>query len=111
MNTLLKNKKLLIAGGLVLAGAVYYFFFSGGGTPAEDNPLLSSVSESPADAIVGRDLLSVLAELKSTKIDSSIFNDPVWKSLKDFSIEIAPQPIGRKNPFLPFDSLTSNSKK
>ena len=52
--------------------------------------------------LAGRDLLVALAKLKSTALDTSIFDDPVFMSLKDFGVEIASQPVGRRNPFAEF---------
>jgi hypothetical protein len=56
---------------------------------------------SPADAILGQDLLMSLSRLKSTHLDVSIFSDPAFRSLIDRSETIPPEPKGRRNPFAP----------
>ena len=65
---------------------------------------LTVLPESPLGATLGRDLLSALATLKSTKLDTSVFQDPIFLSLKDFGVEISAQPIGRRNPFATFET-------
>lgn len=48
---------------------------------------------------------TALAELKSINFDDSIFSDPSFLSLVDFTEEINPTPIGRDYPFNPPDEL------
>ncbi|MDO8620027.1 MAG: hypothetical protein Q7R64_01610 [bacterium] len=102
------DKKTVGIFGVVLvslAGALFYFLSSP--SPAPEGPI-TVLSTSPLDATLGRDLLSALATLKSTKLDTSVFSDPVFLSLKDFSVEILPQPIGRRNPFAVFGASVSS---
>ncbi len=107
------KKVFLFSGILVVLVLLYELFFSGSGaTPKNSalnparNSLVSELSVSPADAIVGRELLSALAKLQSISLDASIFADPVFASLKDKSLPIEPQPfgkaLGRRNPFSDF---------
>ncbi|OHA20761.1 MAG: hypothetical protein A2849_02435 [Candidatus Taylorbacteria bacterium RIFCSPHIGHO2_01_FULL_51_15] len=94
------DKKVLI-GFVVLAallvGAVFYFLNPS--SPSYEGGPLSSLQSSSLDATLGRELLAVLAKLKSTTLDTSLFSDPVYQSLKDFGVSIAAQPVGRRNPF------------
>ncbi len=95
------DKKVVIGFGvalLILLSVFSYYGFSGT-TSSVEAPPLSVLSASPLDASLGRELLAALAKLKSTKLDTSIFNDPIYISLKDFGVEIAAQPVGRRNPF------------
>jgi len=96
------NKHTLIASGaallILVGGFVYYLATEESGT---DNAV-TSLGESPLEGTLGRELLLTLARLRSTKLDTTIFSDPVFSSLKDFSVEIAPQPVGRRNPFSSF---------
>lgn len=48
---------------------------------------------------VGGDLLVLLLEIKSIELNGDIFSDEAFSNLKDFGVEIAPQPAGRENPF------------
>jgi hypothetical protein len=84
----------------VLAGAFFYWL-SDSAVEEETSPITELPAPSP-DATIGRNLLVALAKLKSTTLDTNIFDDPVFMSLKDFGVEIAPQPVGRRNPFAEF---------
>lgn len=107
---LLKNKKVLIAAAAVLAAVgAYFLFFSGSGGGSEpvlgtadftSAGLISSLSASPSGG-VGQDLLVTLSRLRSIKLDTGLFSSPSFSNLEDLSVAIAPQPAGRKNPFLP----------
>lgn len=73
---------------------------------ASVNPNTTLVSENILDgespqAQSGREILTLLLNLKSLKLDASIFNDPVFKSLVDFGQSIPERPHGRNNPFAP----------
>ena len=46
-------------------------------------------------------VLSLLNQINSLKIDTSIFNSLVYRSLVDYSITIPEQNVGRPNPFAP----------
>lgn len=90
-----KNKTLL--GGLLAASAlvwVYFTFFSGG-----EAPLLS---ESQPSSPVSQELLVTLSNLRTIRLDETIFEDPVFISLSDFGVVIPPEAVGRRNPFAPF---------
>ncbi len=49
----------------------------------------------------GAQVLSWLSRLQSIKLDGQIFSDPDFATLQDRSVDIAPQPVGRPNPYLP----------
>lgn len=88
---------------------VYFFIFrrEAPKEPMEGDELISVTAPAPADAILGRELLTALGQLRDIKIDTSIFDDPVFQILSDFSVEIADQPVGRRNPFSPFELPSS----
>lgn len=48
-----------------------------------------------------KDLVSTLLALRAVKLDASLFTDPAFISLKDFSTQIVAEPVGRPNPFAP----------
>ena len=96
------KKTLIVFGLLVLAGLgffFYSFFDEGRGTSAT----ITALPLSSLDTKLGRELLAALAELKSPKLDTGIFDDPVFESLRDFGVPIAPLPVGRRNPFAPLE--------
>ncbi len=53
---------------------------------------------------IGGDILAILNDLNKIKLDDSIFSDPVFVSLKDYSVTIPKELKGRQNPFLPIGS-------
>lgn len=61
--------------------------------------LLSSGRGVEAVDIAERELLSILLDLRKIELRESIFVDSVFRSLQDFSQELVPEPVGRRNPF------------
>ena len=92
-----KNVLLLIA-AVVLLFIAYTVLFKG---DTSDEILNTGVPQGPAE-IVERELLGLLIELKEVELDNTIFSDPAFRSLEDFSQELVPLPVGRINPFAPF---------
>lgn len=79
---------------VVLLFIGYGAFFGGG-----DEEVL--VSESATAAPVGGDLILILGRLQSLSLEASVFENPLFRSLVDFGIELSPEPVGRPNPFAP----------
>ena len=63
-----------------------------------------TVTQSGETASIGSEVLSALNQLRQLNLDSSIFSDQTFQSLKDFSRAIPQQSIGRHNPFAPAGS-------
>ena len=96
------NKQAALGTLLVVLFISGLFFYTIGG----DSVSPSGVSEAygaSLDTTLGKDLLLALARLKSTRIDTAIFADPIFTALHDWGVVIAPQPIGRRNPFAEFE--------
>lgn len=103
MDFITKNKGVL--GGvvlIVLLVIVYFMYFSGGSSA----PALSSNAQ---NSPVSQDLLVALQNLHTIKLDQSIFTNPVFVSLTDFGVTIPPENIGRRDPFLPLASVSTNA--
>ena len=87
----------IVAAVLVAAFVLYSAFFKGDSAAVlETKP----VSETTA---VDRDLIALLLELRSLKLDEKIFTDPSFQSLVDFGRELVPEALGRTNPFEPLE--------
>lgn len=85
-----------------LAGLVIYqSYFRSDGVEGE------VLTTDAANSLGGAELLNSLSELRSVKLDSSIFSDPEFLSLVDFGRTIAPEPVGRSNPFAPLGAVES----
>ena len=50
---------------------------------------------------VGGQVTGLLAKLKAISLNGKVFSNPNFTSLQDWSIDIAPQTVGRANPYLP----------
>lgn len=100
---MLQNKKIIVAGFVLFAVFAYANIFHKE-TRAQEEPL---VTPDPPPAgqnegnQKGREILALLADLKKIQLDGSIFDDPKFQELQDFSRELIPEPKGRPNPFAP----------
>jgi len=48
----------------------------------------------------GAQVLALLNRLKAINLNGKIFTDPNFLSLQDWNVDIAPQTVGRPNPYL-----------
>jgi hypothetical protein len=94
------KKNSILVGGIVVVflGLVIYLNFFAGGPSGE---LLSSTEQASP---VSQELLVVLSSLNTIRLDDSIFRDPAFQSLTNFGVELPPENVGRRNPFLPLGS-------
>ena len=102
MKLLKKYKTILIVIVVVVVGGMAYNSYFGGEGGSILTSDLTSGSESAVSA-ADTDLLTLLLDIRSVKLDDSIFSEETFRSLEDFSQEIVPEPIGRENPFIPTD--------
>lgn len=86
---------LLVVIAVVLCA---YFYYEGSGTAGSS--LLSAPVGSDAGAI-GTQVLSLLNQIQSLRIDSTLFTDPGYQTLRDYSVAVPPENVGRANPFAP----------
>lgn len=83
---------------VVLVGA--WYALSGSSTPAPTLTVTSVAGSDTAD----QTLVATLLQLRSVKLDATIFSDPAFLALQDFSTPIVSEPVGRPNPFAPLQS-------
>jgi len=90
-----KNKKtiILVIILLVLIFIGYKFFWNTDSAASDETAVI--------DNEVVLKFVAMLEEIKALKLDVSFFASPIFTSLKDYTVEISPQPVGRKNPFAP----------
>lgn len=101
-NSFLKNS-IVVIGAALLIWVGYSTFFNKS-APASPNTTLVNgniLSGDSPQAQSGREILTLLLNLKSLKLDTSIFSDPSFQSLADFGQSIPERPRGRDNPFAP----------
>jgi hypothetical protein len=105
MNTKPSSTKSTLAVLLIIGlfGVAYYFYNSY--MPSSTD----SITADNSDSDVGAHVLSLLNQIQSLNIDSTIFKDPGFNTLVDYSVEIPPVPVGRPNPFAPLPGYPSQS--
>ncbi|MBI2046296.1 MAG: hypothetical protein HYT28_02660 [Parcubacteria group bacterium] len=105
----IKNSIVIV--GIVLLLAVGYNTFLKPNASVSPNQVL--VSETPngesPQAQSGREILTLLLNLKSLKLDTAIFSNRAFQNLADFGQSIPERPRGRDNPFAPIE--TANVSK
>jgi len=106
MNLQSVNKTWIWLTAVVIIAAIGYFYLSGSSTPAASSTLQSS---GPDSAAVGTQVLSLLNQIQSLKIDASIFSDPGYQTLRDYSVVIPPENVGRPNPFAPLSGYSASA--
>lgn len=92
-----KYKNIIIVILVIIIAGVAYTVLTGN----KDNRLLISNISVNISSAIESDLLNLLLDIKSVKLDENIFSNPAFKSLEDFGQELAPEPVGRENPFAP----------
>ena len=102
INFILSHKIIVVVVALLIAVLVWMGLSSG----SSSSSLLTSevVTEGP-----DKDLVATLLALRAVKLDGSLFSDAGFTTLKDFSTQIVPEPVGRPNPFAPLNSFGSVS--
>jgi hypothetical protein len=84
---------------LVLAGVGFFGYNYLTRTSVPSDVLIQQ--DSVDTSKMGAEVLIALNQLKTLKLDSSIFKDRTFVSLYDFSKPLNPEPVGRINPFSP----------
>lgn len=92
------NTILLIVATLVVAAGAYWFFFTGTGNQP---PLTATVTQNQAQSQFQR----LVSELPIA-FDTRIFSDPNFMALIDLATPVAPETVGRLDPFAPITSVS-----
>jgi hypothetical protein len=104
MNWILKHKAISIIIAGLLAVAVWYFF---SGSSSSDSVLST---DQPDQAPQGtQDLVQSLLALQSVTLSGTIFSNPSFQVLRDFTTPITPEPAGRDDPFAPLGTSGSTA--
>ena len=91
--------------GLLVLFVIMYFMNGNEGGAAAANLSEETSQQIALSQQIERELLAELLQLQEINLDDSLFNDPAFQSLVDFSRPIQAQPIGRENPFAPITDL------
>ena len=98
-----KYKNILVIVTIVVVAFVAYSMFFAG-RDITTNILTSSTVGPGIQSSVNSELLLLLINLKSIRLNDSLFGDPAFKELRDYGQDLVPEPLGRENPFSPIDS-------
>lgn len=99
LNELKKNKILLIA--FVVVSLVFAWSMLGRESSSSSSSLLTSAAQTQRGAAVDQDIIRLLLDMRSIRLDGSVFQTPAFVLLRDFGRDIVPEPQGRPNPFAP----------
>ncbi len=91
-------KVVIIVLVIAILGFAAFFYFKGG----EESTSLTS--EAPSSSSRGQNIIRTLNILEALTLSDSIYNRPDLKSLKDFSVAVEREPVGRANPFAPIEA-------
>lgn len=95
-----ENKIILIVVVLIIAAFAWFGMTEQG----PSSGLL--VNESRTDSSpLEQDILRTLLDMRSIELNSALFENPAFMSLRDFGREIVPEPVGRTNPFAPVEAF------
>ena len=97
-----KTKNIIIIIVLVIAVFIAYSVLFKKDKGA-DLLISQSVSGVDAESTVVREFLALLNTLNNLSLDTSIFRDSVFNSLRDESVQLIDEPRGRRNPFAPLE--------
>ncbi len=90
----------LISGAIVvlLIGAAWWEF--SGSSSGTSSVVVVNTAGSATDTESAQ-IVSTLLQLQAVTLSGTIFNDPGFMSLQDFTTQVISEPIGRPNPFAP----------
>lgn len=94
-----------ILGGILVVIAFFAYQYLFVSTPQPSLSVTTVASTTAAD----QDLIGLLSTLRGITLDQSIFADPSFQSLADFSRELVPEPAGRQNPFGPLGNAPAGT--
>lgn len=93
MNTLSQHTVWILVGIALLLGGYWYMSSRSSIEPS----LMSGVTLNEAQIR----FQTLVGELRSVSFDTDIFSDPRFTSLVDLATPVAPEPVGRIDPFAP----------
>ena len=100
----MKRSTIIILIIVVIVAAGAYFYFEGSPASLSGDSLLQADSNAQAEA-AGAQVLILLNQIQSLSIDTSLFSDPGWNTLVDYTVPIPPENVGRSNPFAPIPGV------
>ena len=95
------NKKTLIGIVIILIIAAGIYFYTSSSSPSSSSGGLLQAEASPEASAAAARVLTLLNQIRSLRIDRTLFSDPAYQTLRDYSVPIPAVGVGRPNPFAP----------
>lgn len=93
MKYILRHKVVIALVAVLLIGFIWY-----GSSDESSSPLTTEDTDANNP---GREIVTKLLALQVVTLTGTIFSDPAFRGLKDFSTQIIPEEMGRPDPFAP----------
>ena len=103
MITLLKQHKLMALGGVALVAVFIWYGMTSSGSSSP------TITTTPVAGSVDPTLVSTLLTVSAVNLDGTIFTEPAFTSLQDYSTPIIDEPVGRPNPFAPLSPTSASN--
>lgn len=88
------NTITIIIAALVVAAGAYWYFFTGTGN---EPPLTAGTANNQEQSR----FQTLVSELQSISFNTGIFSEPSFMALVDLATPVAPETVGRLDPFAP----------
>ena len=106
MNTIIQKTSTLALIAILAAVSFFaYDFFNQSAFAQSDLTVTTNQSTSLIDPASE----ALLNKIESIKLDTSIFNNPVFLSLNDYTNPLPQESSGRANPFAPYPGMKSGA--
>lgn len=109
------NIKNIIIGVVVVGVSFFIYSFFVNKSKEEDNSSITStrsaIESNQVENTTGSQILKILSNLKTIKIDKNFFSEEPFVKLQDYSVNLTEEQTGRENPFIStsFESMRSSS--
>jgi len=107
MIDIIKQNKVIL---VILIVIIVAFAWFGLADRQPTTSLLSNESRGSA-SVAEQEILRLLLDMRSIRLDSSIFENQAFASLRDFGRDIIPEPVGRTNPFAETENIFELSEE
>lgn len=97
-----KNIKNIVIAGVIIGASflVYSFFIKSSDSNESISSTPSAVEMNQTDNTTGNQILKILSNLKTIRIDKNFFSEPAFIELQDYSVNLTEEQVGRQNPFI-----------
>ncbi len=99
MINIIKQNRILF---IILAVIIMLFIAYGFSDKTTSSVLIQKQAATDSSSIE-QEILQLLMDVQSIKLDGSVFQDPTFNQLRDFGRKVIQEPTGKINPFLPDD--------